>query len=330
MSIALARRLALAALLLMGGTHITYALDLQGHRGARGLAPENTLRAFATALGIGVTTLELDSGVTRDGVVVISHDRALNPDITRGPDGAWLAAPGPAIHSLTLAELKRYDVGAIRPGTRYAERYPRQARADGERIPALAELFALTERAGNAEVRFNIETKLSPLAPVETLPPDAFTDALVAAIDDAGMSARTTIQSFDWRTLQRVQATAPAIEAVYLSAQQEWFDNIRRGEPGASPWTAGIDADAHGGSVPAMVAAAGGRVWSPYHGEVDAASLAEAHALGLRVVVWTVNEVPRMRELIDMRVDGIISDYPDVLRAVMIESGLEVPAPTPP
>src|SRR5258708_14338779 len=92
------------------------AFDLQGHRGARGLAPENTLAAFRTALALGVSTLETDLAVTKDGVVVISHDPLLNPDLVRGPDGQWIAAPGPTIHSLTLAELKRYDDARINPG----------------------------------------------------------------------------------------------------------------------------------------------------------------------------------------------------------------------
>ena len=329
MSAAGMRLLALVSLFCLGGANATHALDLQGHRGARGLAPENTLRAFATALGIGVSTLELDVGVSRDGKVVVSHDRGLDADITRGPDGEWLAAPGPTIHSLSLEELRRYDVGGIRPGTKYAERYPRQTPAPGERIPTLEELFSLTAQTGNTDVRFNIETKVSPLAPGETLPPDAFADTLVRSVRDAGMAARVSIQSFDWRTLARVQSTAPEIETVYLSAQQRWLDNVERGKPGASPWTAGLDADDFAGSLPRMIVAAGGRVWSPYHAELDAASLAEAHALGLRVVPWTVNEASRMRELIAMGVDGIITDYPDVLRSVMIASGLRVPAPTP-
>ncbi len=94
--------------------------DLQGHRGARGLRPENTLAAFAHALSIGVTTLELDTAVTLDGVVVVSHDSELNPDITRDASGRWLAQPGPAIFALTFAELQRFDVGRTRPGSAYA------------------------------------------------------------------------------------------------------------------------------------------------------------------------------------------------------------------
>src|SRR6188472_3493310 len=95
------------------------AFDLQGHRGARGLAPENTLPAFATALSLGVVTLELDTGITKDGVVVVSHDPYLNPDITRGPDGAWLKEKGPPLRTLTFAELQRYDFGRINPQSRY-------------------------------------------------------------------------------------------------------------------------------------------------------------------------------------------------------------------
>jgi len=114
------------------------AIDLQGHRGARGLLPENTLEGFAAALAIGVDTVELDVGMTADDVVVVTHDAMLNPDITRTADDAWLAKRGPAIRSLRAADLAQYDVGRIRPGTAYAALYPDQAPRDGARIPTLA------------------------------------------------------------------------------------------------------------------------------------------------------------------------------------------------
>src|SRR5215831_2778600 len=136
------RALVLAAVSLMRLSSAD-AFDLQGHRGARGLAPENTLEAFATALKIGVTTLELDLGVSKDGVVVVSHDRVLNPDHTRGPDGEFLSGPGPRIHDLTLAELQTYDVGRLKPGTAYAAAFPQQRAVDGARIPTLSEVFSL-------------------------------------------------------------------------------------------------------------------------------------------------------------------------------------------
>jgi len=305
-----------------------HAFDLQGHRGARGLAPENTLPAFAVALTLGVTTLELDVGVTRDGMVVVHHDPTLNPDIARGPDGKWLEGRGPAIRALEFNELARYDVGRIRPGSDYAKRHPEQKPADGTRIPRLADLFALVHKAGNTAVRFNIETKISPLQPAQTLAPEPFARALLAAIRKAGMENRVTIQSFDWRTLALVQREAPAIPTVYLSARQSWTDNILADAPGGSPWTAGQQFRDHG-SVPKMVHAAGGRIWSPFFGELDAAQLAEARALGVAVVVWTVNEPDHIRRMLDLGVDGIISDRPDLVRAEMSARGMPLPKPTP-
>ena len=306
-----------------------YAFDAQGHRGARGLLPENTLPAFAKALSIGVDTLELDLAVTKDGVVVVSHDPLLSPAITRDGSGKWISAAGPVIHSVDWPTLAAYDVGRINPDHRYANRFPDQVPVDGTRIPKLADVFALTAKAGNNTVRFNIETKLSPRHANVTPAPAAFAEAVLATAKAAGMLDRVTIQSFDWRTLAEVQKQAPAVPTVYLTAQQRWLDNIQRGQDGASPWTAGHDVDDHGGSVPALVKAAGGNVWSPYHRDLTASTLAEAQKLGLKVVVWTVNKPARMAELIDLGVDGIITDYPDRLRKVMTEKGMTLPRATP-
>ena len=150
------------------------AFDLQGHRGARGHLPENSLPGFAAALAIGVTTLEMDLAMTRDGVLVVHHDRRLDPARTRGPDGAWLAAPTPAIFEMTRAQLGAYDIGRLRPGSRAAERFPEQQGRDGVAIPALAEVFALAEARSGARVRYNLEITTSPLAPEDfTLYPPA-------------------------------------------------------------------------------------------------------------------------------------------------------------
>jgi glycerophosphoryl diester phosphodiesterase len=277
------------------------AFDLQGHRGARGLAPENTLDGFAAALAIGVTTLELDTGVTKDGVVVIHHDRRLNPDIARDPDGRWVEAPAPLIHELTFEQLRRYDVGRLRPGSKNAVEFPEQQPVDGARVPRLAELFDLVQKSGDASVRFNIETKISPQAPRETLAPEPFALALIAEIRKAGMESRTSIQSFDWRTLKVVEREAPAIATVYLTG--------RRRE----------------GSQPRAVHAAGGRIWSPNYQEMDSASVVEARALGLRVIPWTVNEPTAVERVLDLGLDVLITDFPDRVRAQMQRRGLPLP-----
>ncbi len=315
----------LAALLLLLSPAAD-AFDLQGHRGARGLAPENTLPAFATALTLGVTTLELDTAITKDGVMVIGHDPVLNPDIVRGPDGAWIGKKGPAIHELAWSELRKYDIGRLNPVSNYAKRYPDQTPVDGTRYSRLADLFALARKARNAYVRFNIETKTSPIAPHETASPEAFTRKLIAEIRAARMDSRATIQSFDWRTLAIAQREAPEIPTVYLSAQQKFFDNIDAAR-GESPWTAGIAYRDHQ-SVAKMVKAAGGKVWSPFFGDLDEAKLDEAHQLGLAVVVWTVNEPEQIAKMIDMGVDGIISDRPDRVRHEMRKRGMPIPMAT--
>jgi len=257
-------------------------MDVQGHRGTRGHLPENTLPAFGRALEIGVDTLELDCGITRDGVLVIHHDRRLNPDVARGPDGKWVTAPAPTIRELSFQELQQYDVGRIRPGSEYAKRFPNQRPIDGTRIPKLADLFLMTKSTG---VRFNIETKLMATHPDETVGPEDFARALYGEIRKAGMEKRAVIQSFDFRTLKIVEREAPEIGTVYLTEVKD--------------------------SIPAKVRAAGAKIWSPDLKAITPQVAAEAKKLGLRVVVWTANEPAEIKSMIDAGVDGIISDYPD-------------------
>ena len=262
--------------------------DVQGHRGTRGHLPENTLPAFSRALEIGVDTLELDCGITKDGVVVIHHDRRLNPDVARGPDGKWVTAPAPTIRELSFQQLQQYDVGRIRPGSEYAKRFPNQQPVDGTRIPKLSDLFSLAKQT---RVRFNIETKLLPTHPDETVGPEEFARALIAEFRKAGMTKRAVIQSFDYRTLKIVEREAPEIETVYLTERED--------------------------SIPAKVYAAGAKIWSPDLQAITPQVMAEAKKLGLRVVVWTANEPADIQRMIDAGVDGIISDYPDRVMAAL-------------
>ncbi len=308
------------------GLDLQRGFDLQGHRGARGLAPENTILAFETALTIGVTTLELDVAMTKDDVLVVSHDSWLNPEHTRGPDGAFLKEQGPAIRSLTFDELQRYDVGRLQPGTAYAARFPTQKGADNIRIPKLTAVFDLVKRSGADHIRFNIETKLTPTSGADTPAPEPFATALVAAIRNAGLTTRASIQSFDWRTLMVAKRIAPEIERVGLTVQSPEEDNISRTPQGSSPWTAGLDIDDYGGSVPRLVKAAGCAVWSPYFHNVTPALVEEAHDLGLKVIPWTVNEMADLERMVRTGIDGIISDYPDRARAAL-PKGVAAPKP---
>jgi glycerophosphoryl diester phosphodiesterase len=303
------------------------AIDLQGHRGARGLAPENTLTAFRAALAAGVTTLETDLALTRDGVLVLSHDPRLSPALTRGPDGVWLAVDGPAIHELDATTLARYDVGRLNPQHPYAAQWPAQKPADGERIPALVDLFDLARAArspGGRPVRLNLETKITPRADVPAPGVAVFARAVVDAVRAAGFTDRVTVQSFDWRTLVEVRRLEPTLATACLTIESKSIDTVRPEADGASAWHAGLKAVDYGHSIVRLARAAGCSTWSPYWRNLTAELVAEAHAAGLWVVAWTVNEPADIEWLAALGVDGLITDYPDRARLALQARGLKV------
>jgi glycerophosphoryl diester phosphodiesterase len=310
-----AARFLLAAMLVFGAGGGAHAFDLQGHRGTRGHEPENTLAAFERALAIGVSTLEMDAAITADGVVVVSHDPMLNPAIVRDASGSWLKGPGPLIRSLTYAELQTYDIGRIDPASAYARQLPSQQPRDGQRFPRLADVFARVKALGADAVRFDIETKVFPNRPADTLAPEPFVQALLAVIRAAGMTPRVMIQSFDWRTLALVQQLEPGMETVYLTT---------RGSTDDGRWTAGRLARDYP-SIAHMVKAAGGTTWSPRQDLLTEVDLKRAQALGLKVIPWTVNDPADIDRLIGWGVDGLIGDYPDRIRAAMQRHGLPLP-----
>ena len=259
--------------------------------------------------------------------VVVSHERGLNPDLARDASGAYVAPPGTPFVKLRLEEVRTYDVGRIRPDSSYAKQFPDQRPVPGTRIPTLSELFALVRKSGNTRVRFNIETKIDPNHPEESLDPPGFVSRLLGLIEAEGFSDRVMIQSFDWRTLLLVQQRAPKIPTVYLTLQRGSGQTVVLDQ--ATNWTAGFNPADHGGSLPRTIKAAGGAIWSPYFGDVTAALVAEAHVLGLRVVVWTVNKPDDIARMIEIGVDGLISDRPDLLRQVAGEKGIALPVGTP-
>jgi glycerophosphoryl diester phosphodiesterase len=319
--------------------------DVEGHRGARGRRPENTLPAFQYALGLPVDTLELDTGVTKDGVLVVVHDRRVNGAHCQGPPGTNY--PGTLIHDLTLAQIKTLDCGHT------DSHFPDQVAQPGAQMPTLQEVFDLVRRSGNRNVRFNIETKLTPLSPGETVDPDTFALKLVRAIERNHLQDRAMIQSFDWRTIIRAKQLDPRIETVALIWQFAGADcdnlddecslEAVNGDPSVkSPWTAGLDwwqfqdIGALVRAAHADVASANWQVHDPnqpvvvsddfnvkqdprnYHGP----TVPETQRQGVRVVPYTVDDEAIMQRVIDLGVDGIISDFPDTLIEVAKRNGL--------
>ena len=166
---------------------------------------------------------------------MLSHEPRLNPDLVRGPDGNWIDGVGPTIRSLTLAELKRYDIGRINPASSYSRMFPKQIAIDGERFPALTEVYA----AIPAPMRFNIEIKTDPTRPNDTADPGYFTRLVVDAVKDSKAVDRTMIQSFDWRTLIEARKLAPEIPTACLTIETQNSDTIRRNDAMPSPWLGG-------------------------------------------------------------------------------------------
>lgn len=282
---------------------MTRQVEIIGHRGARGLFPENSLEGFRDALAMGVRSFELDVGMTADGVVVVSHDPALNPDITRDPRGVFLSGPPPLIRTLTLTELKDYDVGRIRPNSIYRILHRAQKPRDGARIPTLRDVLRL-----DAGAHFIIEMKTDPRHPDWTVDPAVLADAVLAIVDETGTANRIVIELFDWRGPRHVRRVRPEITLAWLTRPETVRD--------AALWWDGETPVRHG-SIQAAVAAQGGTIWAPSFQRLTRQAVAQAHELGLLVIPWTVNRRKTMRRLVAQGVDGLISDRPDLALVVV-------------
>jgi len=283
------------------------------HRGASGLAPENTLPAFEAAIAARADGVEFDVQLTRDGVAVVHHDYRLSSAIAR-KDGQWIRGPGPAIKSLTFDELQTYDVGRMRPDSKYAKRYPDYAPADGARVPTLAALLDLVRRAAPPQFELWAELKVDPTQPAISPETETLADAALTAIRAAGMLDRTTFISFHWPALYRIRAEAPDARLGFLSAERSWMDNVRLGQPGFSPWVEALDIDALDRSIPAAIERLGGAAWSVYYRDLTPERLADARARGLKVGVWTVRNEAQRRAAAKFDVDVITTDRPDWYR----------------
>ncbi|HZU89690.1 MAG TPA: glycerophosphodiester phosphodiesterase family protein [Stellaceae bacterium] len=266
-----------------------------GHRGARGLMPENTLPAFARAIALGVDGIELDVAMTADHVPVASHDPRLDPDLARGPDGAWLAPPTPLIRALSFAELRAFDVGRMRPGSGYAAEFPFQEPVDGTPIPSLAEVLAATRG-----VRLFAELKTFPTHPELAPPPAEMAERLAAAIAAADAAARVVVISLDWRGLRHLRRHHPELatgwltESVGAPERRLWWDEDPLHEPAE------------------IVAREGGSYWLPEFAELTEQRIADAHRRGVPVIPWEVRRPGEMARIIDWGADGMITDRPDL------------------
>ncbi len=252
------------------------------HRGGAALRPENTLAAFRHALALGADGAELDVQLSADGVVMVHHDYRLNPGLTR-KTGVWLTGETPRIKDLSFAELQRFDLGRADPASDYARAHPLLAPEDGARIPSLAEVAALP---------FLLLVELKSSTDPESADPVALADAALEVMKD--QLSRTIFVGFDWRGLARIKAKAKDARC--------WFTTDK------------LQGDAR--VVPDIIKAAGGDGWFPCYRDATAEMVALARARGLRVGAWTVNELDEMKRLIELKLDAICTDRPDILQTL--------------
>jgi glycerophosphoryl diester phosphodiesterase len=335
-------------------------IEVYAHRGTRSFAPENTLPAYRAGLRIGTHWVDADLGMTRDGELVVTHDFWLNPDLVRRPDGSFLprdlqalalatppGAPNPdlepyLVKNLTLAELRTYDVGRLNPAAPYASYFPEQLPVDGTPMPTLREVIRYAKRVTAGKVGFQLEMKTHPQHPDWTCSPRQFATALHRLLVEEGILDNVEIQAFDWNCLLELQKLSPAVRTSYLTASDNelqdpqapaFSDSFYHPDPAkAGLWTAGRLLKDFQGSVPRMIKAMGGTIWSPEDVELTLEALREAHRLGLKVVTWTWPEHTGtpfdpavIRRLIDWGVDGIITDDPGRLGSMLAARGFQLP-----
>ncbi|PZG06424.1 glycerophosphodiester phosphodiesterase family protein [Nonomuraea aridisoli] len=308
-------------------------LDLQAHRGGIGLTVESTLPAFAKALELGVSTLELDIQITEDGQAVVTHDRRIDGRKCQDTGPAFTGDPeypyaGKLVKTLSLRQIRTLDCGS-----RTLPEFPGQQAAPGARMPLLREVFDLVKRYRANQVKLNVETKVEAGAPEETAPREQFVQVAAKEIRRAGMVRQVTIQSFDWGALMRMREVEPRLPLVALTNPDY------QGAPGMEVWLGGIDLDDFGGDPLKAVRSFGASAFSPLPGSPEGSGAGdpdyrpyvteelvdEAHRLGLKVIPWTADDEATMNAMIDAGVDGIITNHPDRLRTVMAERGLRLP-----
>lgn len=268
------------------------AFDTQGHRGCRGLMPENTIPAMIKALDLGVTTLEMDAVITKDSQVVLSHEPFFNHEISTSPDGLPISEATEKQHNifqLDYAQVKRYDVGLAKH-----PRFPRQEKIAAVK-PLLADVFDAADAHAKKTIRalpfYNIETKSQASTDNQFHPePGRFVELLMQVIQQKKIEQRVIIQSFDVRTLQYLHQHYPQIQTAYL---------VER------PSLNSMDAQINKlGFTPT--------IFSPEHRLVTTAMINYCREKNIKLIPWTVNDLPTMQKLKDMGVDGVISDYPDL------------------
>ena len=311
--------------------------DYEPHRGGRDARPENTLYSYAYAMEHGATSIECDMQLTADGQIVMSHNPILNPDITRDSSGHYIPKGVYDIRRMNLSDIKKFDVGVMNPQIgEYYNLHGKTQVTHNAQIPTLEELMQLIQDYGDKDVYLNIETKSYPdpeSGDAYTYNADTqkFVETFNNIVKKYNMEDRVVLQSFDWNTLIAMKKLNPRISLSALWQEQpSWghtAESLRAFESEKSPWLGGLDIKDFKGDPVKAAHAIGADIISPYYPELSKQQVDEAHKLGMKVVPWTVNSEKDMHMLLDMGVDGIISDKPWLLRSVLEKRNVKLRKP---
>lgn len=299
------------------------------HRGGRAARAENTLYAYAYAMESGVSSFELDVQMTKDGKLAVSHNATLHNELMKGPDGQYVPKDKYDVRTMTMDELKQFDLGTMNPaaGKYYTDFGVTQVPTPGAKMPTLEEVFDLINSYGDKKVIVTIELKSYPDPKSKDYAnnpdPDVVTKKIYDVIKKYHMEDRVVYQSFDWKPVKTMKELDPNITVAALSYKK----SLKPGDPNPSPWLAGLNINDYDGDYIKAVKALGADLSTPIFTEVTPELVAEAHELGIKVIPWTVNEAEDMDRMIDMGVDGIITDKVWVLRDVLAKRGMALPDP---
>lgn len=289
-----------------------------GHRGARGVLPENSMIGFEFSLSIGVPLLEFDVVLTADDVPVITHNHRLHSSSVRDTNGLFLSGEEPKVSSLTFEQIQQFDIGRLDGHSAYGQRFPDQAQLDGVRVPRLMDLLDLVTEEKCGDAYLMLELKSDPELAHNALYREKFVGRVLEEVHAKGLASRAVLHSFDWNLLEECQRQAPDMPSSYLTQLPENEDDI--GEDSSKA----VCPDFRGrrDEIPNLVKQAGGSLWCPYFADVTAENVARAKDLGLCVAVWTVNAHEEIGSMIDLRVDAIVSDYPGRVQRHLLDLGM--------
>ena len=278
-------------------------IKIYGHRGARGVLPENTLESFKYLFENNIRAYETDILISKDNIPVITHDFKLDPSYTKDVNGNWIKDANIKIIDLTYEEILKYDVGTLNKLSRYGRKFINQKSLDNQKIPKLSDLLKLSSDNDFDDLLINLEIKSTPIEEGLTPSPEEIVKIVIDEVGRSNLSDKIIYSSFDWRVLREIKERDPKIPRAHLTsgAKGKIYDK--------SPW---LDFTPLHSEVelPKLIKALGGSAWHPNYKDVNKEVIEISRNEGLPINVWTVNREQDMLRMIDYGVDGIMTDYP--------------------